>query len=74
MYKKHLQQLEEERKLEEKQLEDLLNSYRKEIEAKQDEAKCKLVEAKRKLQQVRLFFSFLQYDSSNYYECAYRMC
>lgn len=73
MYRKHLKQLEEERKLEEKQLEELLNSYKKEIEAKQDEAKCKLVEAKRKLQQVRLLFSFLKCDSTNYYKCAYRM-
>ncbi|KAL1513660.1 hypothetical protein ABEB36_003044 [Hypothenemus hampei] len=51
MYKKHLKELEEERKIEEKELMELLEIHRKEVEAKQDEARCKIVEAKRKLQQ-----------------------
>ncbi|XP_074036838.1 uncharacterized protein isoform X2 [Leptinotarsa decemlineata] len=50
LYRKHLQELEEERKKEEKELNELLNIHRKEIERKQDEAKCKLAEAKMKLQ------------------------
>ncbi|CAG9765965.1 unnamed protein product [Ceutorhynchus assimilis] len=50
MYRKHLQKLDEERKLEEQKLMELLEEHRKAIEAKQDEAKCKIVEAKRKLQ------------------------
>ncbi|CAH1116613.1 unnamed protein product [Phaedon cochleariae] len=50
MYKKHLKELEEERKKEEKELDMLLETYRKEIEGKQDEAKCKILEAKKKLQ------------------------
>ncbi|XP_050305842.1 cilia- and flagella-associated protein 53-like [Anthonomus grandis grandis] len=50
MYRKHLKELEAERKHEEKKLNELLEIHRKEIERKQDEAKCKIVEAKRKLQ------------------------
>nr|CAH7761858.1 unnamed protein product [Callosobruchus chinensis] len=50
MYRKHLQELEEERKKEEKKLGDLLEIHRKEIERKQTEAKCKLAEAKTALQ------------------------
>ncbi|KAF7270898.1 hypothetical protein GWI33_016162 [Rhynchophorus ferrugineus] len=49
LYKKHLQQLEIERKQEEKKLMELLEIHRKEVEAKQNEARCKIVEAKRKL-------------------------
>ncbi|XP_030767092.1 cilia- and flagella-associated protein 53-like [Sitophilus oryzae] len=51
LYRKHLKQLEEERKLEEKKLMELLDIHRKQVEAKQAEARCKVVEAKRKLQQ-----------------------
>lgn len=55
MYKTYLKELETERIKEEKELEKLLMAYRKEIERKQDEAKCKLVEAKRALQRVNIF-------------------
>ncbi|KAG5881411.1 hypothetical protein JTB14_008922 [Gonioctena quinquepunctata] len=50
MYKKHLLDLEEEQKKEEKELFRLLDIHRQEIEKKQDEARCKVLEAKRKLQ------------------------
>ncbi|CAH1999660.1 unnamed protein product [Acanthoscelides obtectus] len=50
MYRKHLQELEVERKKEERQLEELLEIHKKEIERKQNEAKCKLAEAKAALQ------------------------
>lgn len=52
MYKNYLKELEIERKKEEQELERLLEIHRKEIEKKQDEARCKLVEAKRALQEV----------------------
>lgn len=52
MYKNYLKQLDEEKKKEEQELERLLEIHRKEIEKKQDEARCKLIEAKRALQEV----------------------
>lgn len=52
-YRQHLQELEQERKQEDKQLEQLLEEHRIAIEKKQDEARCKMLEAKEKLLQVR---------------------
>ncbi|KAJ8925518.1 hypothetical protein NQ315_009357 [Exocentrus adspersus] len=49
LYRKHLKELAEARKREEEQLEKMLNEYQKEVQKKQDEARCKVVEAKRKL-------------------------
>lgn len=54
LYKNYLKELEEERKKEEQELEKLLDIHRKEIEKKQDEARCKLVEAKRALAEVSI--------------------
>ncbi|XP_060531184.1 cilia- and flagella-associated protein 53-like [Cylas formicarius] len=51
LYRKHLRDLEKQRKLEEEKLDELLEIHRKSIEAKHNEARCKLIEAKRKLQQ-----------------------
>lgn len=58
MYKKYLKELEEERKKEEQELTSLLEIHRREIEKKQDDAKCKLAEAKRALQEVSIVFHY----------------
>ncbi|ENN74600.1 hypothetical protein YQE_08722, partial [Dendroctonus ponderosae] len=50
MYRQHLKQLDDERKLEEKKLMELLEMHRKEVEEKQNAARCKIIEAKRQLQ------------------------
>lgn len=53
-YREHLRELERERKDEERILNELLDEHRKEIEKKQDEAKCKLKRAKEELNKVRM--------------------
>ncbi|GJQ76526.1 hypothetical protein Trydic_g2229 [Trypoxylus dichotomus] len=50
-YRSHLRELERERKEEEKKLDETLAEYRKGVEKKQDEARCKLLQAKQKLLQ-----------------------
>ncbi|KAI4467495.1 trichoplein keratin filament-binding protein family member [Holotrichia oblita] len=45
----HLRELEQQRKRDEKRLDELLELHRKAIEKKQDEARCKVLEAKEKL-------------------------
>lgn len=52
LYRKHLRDLAEARKREEDELQVLLNNYQQEVQRKQDEAKCKIIEAKRKLHEV----------------------
>lgn len=51
-YRAYLKQLEKERKEEECRLNALLEEHRKEIEKKQDEAKCSLARAKQQLHKV----------------------
>ncbi|RZC37371.1 coiled-coil domain-containing protein 11-like [Asbolus verrucosus] len=50
IYRNHLKELEEERKLEERRLNELLEEHRKMIEKKQEEAICKLTHAREQLQ------------------------
>uniref|UniRef100_A0A6P7H0Z5 Calponin homology domain-containing protein DDB_G0272472-like n=1 Tax=Diabrotica virgifera virgifera TaxID=50390 RepID=A0A6P7H0Z5_DIAVI len=50
MYKEHLKELEIKMKQEEDELGRLLEEYRQAIQRKQDEAKCKIAEAKKALQ------------------------
>lgn len=50
MYRNHLKDLKAEREKEDTELEKLLEIHRKEIEKKQDESRCKLVEARMALQ------------------------
>ncbi|XP_072377340.1 cilia- and flagella-associated protein 53-like [Diabrotica undecimpunctata] len=50
MYKEHLKELEIRMKQEEDELNRLLEEYRQAIQRKQDEAKCKIAEAKKALQ------------------------
>lgn len=59
LYKKYLQEMELQRKQEEKLSNELLEKNRKEIERKQDEARCKLIEAKQQLLKVNIFIYFI---------------
>lgn len=58
-YRQHLKELEQERKEEEKKLSELLEEHRKAVEKKQDDARCKILEAKEKLLHVSLKNVFL---------------
>lgn len=55
-YREHLKQLEAERKQEEIILNKLLTEYQEMIEKKKEEARCKLLQAKKELQKVYLYF------------------
>ncbi|XP_056629834.1 cilia- and flagella-associated protein 53-like [Diorhabda sublineata] len=50
MYKEHLKELNASRKKEEEELNALLEEHRQAVQKQQDEAKCKIIEAKRALQ------------------------
>lgn len=50
----HLRELQQQRKRDEKRLDELLDVHRRAIEKKQDEARCKVLEAKEKLLRVSL--------------------
>lgn len=54
-YRAHLKELENERKQEEAMLDKLLKEYQEMIEKKKDEARCRLMKAKRDLQNVEEF-------------------
>ena len=51
-YRANLTEIQRRNAEEEKRLNNLLNEYRLELQTRQDEARCKLVEARQKLQKV----------------------
>lgn len=53
-YRKNLAELEQQRKEEDERLDELRVEYQTAIQRKQDEAKCKILAAKKKLQEVKL--------------------
>lgn len=58
-YRVHLKELEEERKQEEMLLNKLIAEYQEMIEKKKDEARCKLMKAKKDLQKVNSLLRYL---------------
>lgn len=61
-YREILAEIQRKNAEEEKRLNDLLNEYRLELQKRQDEARCKLVEARRKLQKVIILIKEFYYQ------------